>query len=296
MAETGQPIGLSDLIRGVGRSWRVLVSGALAGALIGLSAHLALPQTFSATASLRVEATGLDPLAEPTPHQVDMATEETVASSRQISGSRKVDVEAVGQSSILRITHTSATPRGAARGANAVARAYLVDRAQRAARSVAEARAVLKGQVEALPPRSSAPQAQQLATDLALSRRLRTGGGRIIDVASPPERGDLPGPALSCLAAGLLGLLLATPLAALRSRPDATATQVVLLDVDPAAQIELRQGAAALADHVLVLRDDADLDPAERWCEHLRSVGIPADVVRVGDPMRISRTAAGRAS
>jgi uncharacterized protein involved in exopolysaccharide biosynthesis len=211
-----------------------------------------------------------------------MATEERVAASRDIAGSRAVEVSAVGESSVLRITHTSDTPRSAASGANAVARAYLADRSRRAADALAQLRAMLAKQVDALPAGAPASQAQQLASDLARSRRLQTGGGTIIDAARPPDHGDLPGLPLVCLAGGVLGLLIATPLAALRARPATAASQLVVLDIEPSATTELRQGAAALADHVLVLRESAaGLRMAELWCRHLRSVGIPASVVHV---------------
>jgi hypothetical protein len=138
-------------------------------------------------------------------------------------------------------------------------------------------------QVAALPAGSHESRAQPLIADLARARRLQVGGGTIIDAARPPDRGDLPGLPLLCLAGGLLGLLVVVPPAALRTSR-ARSSRVVVLDVEPSATPELRQGAAALADHVLVLRESSsDLQLAEQWCRHLRSVGIPADVIHAPD-------------
>jgi uncharacterized protein involved in exopolysaccharide biosynthesis len=250
----------------------------------GVALHAGLPQTYSATASVQVEATGVDPLAQPAPHPVDMATEERIAASRGIAGSRSVEVSTAGESSVLRITHTGATPRGASSGANTVARDYLADRARRAADALARLRQTLDKQVEALPSNAPASQVQPLASDQARAHRLQTGGGTIIDAARPPDHGDLPGAPVLGVAGGLLGLLAATPLAALGARPVGPANRVIVLDVEPSATAELRQGAAALADHVLVLREfGPGLQIAEHWCRHLRSVGIPASVIQV-DP------------
>lgn len=284
MPEPMPPLTLSDLARALGRRWRLLLSGALTGIVGGLALHVLVPQTYSATASVRVEATGVDPLAQPGPDPVDMATEESIAASRRIAGSRSVEVSTAGDSSVLRITHTGATPRSAASGANTVARAYLTDRSRRAADALARLRKTLDKQVGALPSTAPASQVQPLAADQARANRLQIGGGTIIDAARPPDRGDLPGAPLLGLAGGLLGLLTVAPLAALGARPATTASRVIVLDVEPSATTELRQGAAALADHVLVLRESGPgLQVAEHWCRHLRSVGIPANVIHV-DP------------
>lgn len=282
MPETLPPLTLSALARAVGRSWRVLLGGALVGIAGGLALNLALPQTYSATVSVRVEATGVDPLAQADPRHVDMATEERTAASRDIARSRAVKVSTAGESSVLRITHTSDTPRSAASGANAVARAYLADRSSRAADALARLRATLAKQVDALPEAARASLAQPLAADLARARRLQIGGGSIIDAARPPDHGDLPNLPLSCLAGGFLGLLVATPLAALRARPAGPTSHVVVLDLEPSATTELKRGASALADQVLMLREsEAGLRTAEQWCRHLEAVGIRASVVHI---------------
>jgi uncharacterized protein involved in exopolysaccharide biosynthesis len=280
MSEPLPTLTLSELGRALTQGWRVLLGGVLTGIVTGVVLHLALPQSYSATASVQVEVTGVDPLAQTDPGPVDMATEETIAASRGIAGSRTVDVHAAGESSVLRISHTSGTPGAAAGGANAVARAYLADRSRRAGEDMRRLRAALTKQIEALPKTAPVSQVQPIAADLARARRLQVGGGTLIDAARPPERGNLPGLPVMCLAGAVLGLLGTMPLAALRVRPARGASRVVMLDVEPSATTELRQAASALADQVLVLREaDASLPLAEQWCRHLRSVGIPATVV-----------------
>ncbi|MEV7398708.1 Wzz/FepE/Etk N-terminal domain-containing protein [Aeromicrobium sp. NPDC092404] len=275
------PLTLSELGRAVARGWRLLAVIAVAGVAAGVALHVALPQTYSATASVRVQPTGVDPLAPSVPQSVDTTTEATIAASRRIAGSRSVEVTADGESSVLLITHTAESPSSAARGANAVAEAYLADRSRRAAKNVARLRSTLTQQVRALPDTTSAAHAQVVA-DLARARRLQVDGGAVIDAARAPDRADRPTLPLSAAAGGLLGLLAAVPVAALGARPGRMAG-VVVLDVEPSASTQLRRGAVALADHVLVVREsDADIGIAEQWCRHLESVGIPADVIRAG--------------
>jgi hypothetical protein len=283
MTDDGAPLTLTGLVRTWARGWRTLAAGALAGLLLGTLMHVVLPQTWTATASVRVDPTAVDPLAEQQGGRpVDMATEERLAASGAVAGDRRVEVQAVADSAVLRIAVTAGSPRRAAAGADLVARAYVEQRSQRAAAAVARARAVLDRQVDALHDRTSA-QAQQLTAELARSDRLRTDGGEVIESARPPDRGDRPGLLLSCVAGCLVGLLCAAAATAWRRNP----AGVVVLDVDAGASPDLRQGLAAFADHVIVLRDgDADLDVAQLWCERLRSVGISASVVTADPPGR----------
>lgn len=276
MLDPRQPVTLSELARAVGRSWRVLAAGTFVGLLVGAGIQVALPQTYSATATVRVDATGVDPLAEPQTHPVDMATEEQLAGSRSVAGARQVEVHALKDSSVLRIRHTGRTAGDAAAGANVIARAYLSHRSTQATADLARVRAVLDRELESLPD-AKGPQAQQLMSDLARSRRLATSGGAIIEAARPPDRGDLPGLSLSCLAGAILGMVGAVPVAALHTRPPA---ELFVLDVDRTAAPALRQGVAALADHVLVVQDgERDPHDAQLWCDRLRAVGISATVV-----------------
>ncbi len=285
MSEPVPTLTLSELGRALVRGWRLLLGGVLTGIVAGTALHVALPQTYSATASVQIESTGFDPLAQTDSHPVDMATEAAIAASRGIAGSRVVEVHAAGESSVLQISHTSGTPRASAAGANAVARAYLADRSRRASEALRRLRATLAKQADALPADAPVAQVQPIAADLARARRLQVGGGMLIDAARPPERGNLPGLPIMCLAGAVLGLLGTMPLAARRTRPARSASQVVMLDIEPSATTELRQAASALADQVLVLREtDTSLQLAEQWCRHLRSVGIPAHVINASRP------------
>lgn len=136
------PLTLTDLGRAMRRRWRTLVAGSLAGAAAGLAVGAALPTTYTAQAVVQVEA--------PDPALVDMAAEEAVATSRRVT-SEALDAlgdpaltiieletatraETVKSSRVLRVTYAAPTPGAAARGADAVAEAYLAVRSLDASR------------------------------------------------------------------------------------------------------------------------------------------------------------------
>ncbi len=127
---------LTELVRRGRVGWRRLAAGALAGGLLATTVHLALPPRFEAVAVVRVDA--------PAPEQVDMVAEQAVASSRRVTtealaslddGSTheelesSTDVRALKGSRVLEVTRSAETPQDAARGADAVAQAYLAARA-----------------------------------------------------------------------------------------------------------------------------------------------------------------------
>ncbi len=264
MSEPVPTLTLSELGRALAHGWRVLLGGVLTGIVTGVVLHLALPQTYSATASVQVEATGVDPLAQTDPRPVDMATEETIAASRGIAGSRTVDVHAAGESTVLRISHTSDTPRAAARGANTVAAPTSLIARGGPARLCAGCAPRWPSRSTHCPRRPLRRRSSRSPPTWPAHAGCRSAAGRLIDAARPPERGNLPGLPVMCLAGAVLGLLGTMPLAALRARPARSASHVVMLDVEPSATTELRQAASALADQVVVLREtDASL-PAGR--------------------------------
>jgi len=178
---------LTELGARMARRWRTLVAGALIGLTLGTAAQLALPTRYEATTLVQVDADD--------PEHVDMAGEEAVATSRRVTAEaldalgddtltiqeleRATHATAVDRSRLLRIGYAAAEPRDAARGADAVALAYL------AARSV----------------------------DAAQGRTHPAVQGTVVDPARPPTSRVGPGVAAAALAGTVLGLLLAAPVA-----------------------------------------------------------------------------------
>ena len=127
---------LTELLRRGRAGWRRLAAGAVVGGLVAAAVHLALPTRFEAVAVVRVDA--------PAPEQVDMVAEQAVASSRRVTTEAlaalgdeltheelesSTVVRALKGSRVLEVTRSAEDAQDAARGADAVAQAYLAARA-----------------------------------------------------------------------------------------------------------------------------------------------------------------------
>jgi capsular polysaccharide biosynthesis protein len=182
---------LTELGARMAHRWRTLVAGGVVGLVLAAAGQAALPTRYEATTVVHVDAGD--------PAQVDMAAERAVVLSRRVTtealdalgdpGAQVEDLEdaigatAVKDSRLLRISCTGASPGAAARGADAVAHAYL------ASRSV-----------------DAAAGAPGPAVDPV-----------VIDPARAPTSAVGPGAASSALGGAVLGLLIAAPVAS-RSR------------------------------------------------------------------------------
>ncbi|MET0929392.1 MAG: hypothetical protein ABWX74_07730 [Aeromicrobium sp.] len=183
-----EPLTLTELAARTARRWPTLVAGVLAGLVLGLTVHSALPTRFDAVAVLRVDAAD--------PGLVDMTAEEAAATSRRVTSEAldtlgdtdltiaeleaATSATAVTESRVLRITYSADRPAVATRGADAVAQAYLAARAVDAARG-------------------SGPAAVS---------------GVVVDPARMPTSPAGPGGLSWALGCSVLGLLVAAPAAA----------------------------------------------------------------------------------
>lgn len=195
-ADAGQPLTLTDLLSAWHRRWRTLAAGLVIGATLGAAGHLVPADSFEAVTVVQVESAD--------PDLVDMAAEEAVATSRRVTaealdalGEESLTIEGleaastarvVGDSRVLRVTFSAATPRTAARGADALAQAYL------AARAVD-------------------------ATDDDATAARPTG--RVVDPARMPTAPSGPSIAVLLLAGAMVGLGIAAPVAARPTRSQA---------------------------------------------------------------------------
>ena len=182
---------LTELAARMAQRWRVLVVGALLGLMSGVVAHVALPTRYEATAVVFVDAAETD--------RIDMTAEAAVASSRRVTAEALdaigdprltiADLEdaeyasPVEESRLLRIAYDTDDPAAEARGADAVAQAYLA--------------------VRTLAP-TTAPDAGFTGT--------------VVDPARPPRSPSGPGLPATALGTTMLGLLAAAPLSATRTR------------------------------------------------------------------------------
>jgi uncharacterized protein involved in exopolysaccharide biosynthesis len=186
-----EPLTLTELAGRMTRRWRVIAAASLVGLAVGVVAHVLLPERYEATAVVFVDA--------PDPSRVDMTAEAALASSRRVSaeavdalGDRHLSVtaledaasaSAVTESRLLRLTYSAPDPRAAARGADAVAQAYLA--------------------VRSLEPIG--------AQDAGV-------GGRVVDPARVPTAPSGPGLLPLSAASTTLGLLASAPVAARPTR------------------------------------------------------------------------------
>lgn len=131
-----EPLTLTELGRRVTGRWVTLVVMAVIGLTAATAFHLISPTEYQAQAILRVDAAD--------PALVDMPAEVALASSRQVTnealdalGRPELTIEsledaatatALPDSRVLQVSFTADSPAEAARGADAVAQAYLAVR------------------------------------------------------------------------------------------------------------------------------------------------------------------------
>ncbi len=189
------PLTLTDLCAAWRCRWRTLAAGLLIGMMIAATAHLVTSGSYAAVAVVQVESSD--------PDLVDMAAEEAVATSRRVSAEAReslgddsltiagleavTSARTVGSSHVMHVGFSAAKPVDAARGADALAQAYLAARAVDAA-----------------------------ADDATAARPT----GRIVDPARVPTAPSGPAAAAWLAAGAALGLGVTAPIAARpRTRP-----------------------------------------------------------------------------
>lgn len=132
-----EPLTLTELGRRVAGRWPTLLIVAVIGLAAGLAFHLMSATEYQAEAIIRVDAAH--------PELVDMAAEEALAESRQVTNEaldaldspgltigtleNATTATAVPDSRVLKLSYVADSPSSAARGADAVAQAYLAVRA-----------------------------------------------------------------------------------------------------------------------------------------------------------------------
>ncbi|MDL5205196.1 hypothetical protein [Streptomyces sp. ALI-76-A] len=246
-----EPDQLRDQLRRLLRHRVLIALGILLGLLGGLALALQRANTYTATSEVLVRST-TDPFGAvgvSADNQVSMSTEQRIAASAAVAhgaarllgrpdsqagtlGAR-VRVTNPMKSQVLRFEFTAREADRAARGANAFAEAYLVDRKVRNDAAVQRATHALEQQMAVLNQRLAQDQLERAAAKPATQNQLYslqkkvldirardTDGGDIVRRAQAPALPVGPGPR-TLLALGLvLGLLLGIVLAWVRSALD----------------------------------------------------------------------------
>lgn len=214
---------LSELVVRVSRGWRILVVGGLAALTLAVAVHLLLPTRFTAETIVHVPGTD--------PSLVDMTAEASLARSQRVAAEARAAIgrdappvsqvqsataaEALRESSVLRISFHAGDARDAARGADAVAHAYLATRAVDAAARTDRVDARIAREMRRVDAETRAALATERAR-LAIADDL--GSGQVVDTARVPTSPSGPGLLATGLGGLVLGLLVSAPVAVSRGR------------------------------------------------------------------------------
>ncbi|MEV0639322.1 hypothetical protein AB0I77_31190 [Streptomyces sp. NPDC050619] len=249
-----EPDRLRDQLRQLLRYRTTIALGIALGLLGGLLLVVFRAGSYTSTSEVLVRPT-TDPfstLGVSVENQVSMGTERQIALSATVAARaakalhqpsradtllENLRVTNPPETQVLRFEYSAGTPKGAARGSNAFAEAYLADRKDRTKATVKRMTSGLEKHIAALTKQNTkkadagtaASRRDQIG---ALQKRISditsydTKGGDIVRGAEPPAQPSGPGPAW-LIGLGLLsGLLLGIVLAWLRSALEPRARSV----------------------------------------------------------------------
>ena len=286
MPSPAQPAQLTDVLGALRRHWRVVATTALVGLVVGVVVGFVIPARYAATATVAVNPMNTDPLntSADSAHAINMATEAELIQSRVVGAAAAAllrarhrlstqdvqdatSVETPQDSQVLRMRFVGSSRTQASDGANAVAKAYLMARHDRAAMQIENLEERVQEQVDtlqglatqstesgspapALVDRSWRIQVDALGTKLAELTTLDLDPGRIVGTATRPRDRATPGIVPLGLAGMFLGLVIGVPLALTRK--------------DVNSHIDNVDGLTLTEDQ-LVLDGTQDTDRAETW-------------------------------
>lgn len=255
------------------RRWPTILATWLVVAALAVLAGLLWPQSYQATASLTVTPAAVNPLTgESGEEEIEMHTEAATLSSQQVALRAAADLEDVpferadpklaeelleaadteapSQSQVLRVTVSDTDPQEAADRANALAAAYLEDRAGTVTAAAEAAVERLDDSIASLSKDDTQDSAvEQLREQRTAASLIAPTPGRIISDAVAPENPSSAG-LLLFTAGGLVGGLVLGVLAGLlRERTDRSVHRPERL-------------AEAGASSVVTLRSEDDEDGA----------------------------------
>lgn len=229
------PLEISQLATRVARRWPTVVLTALVVLALVILATLLAPRSYTATTSVAVTPVqSSSPSGDATPANVDMPTEIATAGSRvvaqraaeDLSGGQDEDllsellhnteIGSPSESTVLRFNVSASSATTAAEHANALARAYLDDRAETADSRTNSTADALEKSLDTVSVDEAARQA--LEERLVELRSSSSWPGRIISPAVAPSSSTGPGLASALLAGALGGLMVGLVVALIRDR------------------------------------------------------------------------------
>lgn len=272
-ARQAPPADLTAQWRRALRRWPTILGTWLVVAALAVTAGLLWPPSYQATASLAVTPAAVNPLTgEAGNEEIEMHTEAATLSSQQVALRaaaaledvpfaeadpqlaeeliESADVEAPSQSQVLRVSVTGTDPQQVAARANALADAYLEDRAETVTASAAAAVERLDDSIAALERDDDQDSAvDQLREQRTAASLIAPTPGRIISAAVAPEDPSSAGLLLFTAGGIVGGLVLGVLAGLLRERSDRSVRRADRL-------------AEAGASAVVSLRSEDDEDGA----------------------------------
>lgn len=288
------------------RRWPTILGTWLLVVALSVLAGSLWPPTYQATASVTVTPAAANPLTgEASEEEVDIHTEEVTMASERVALRAAADLQNVpveeadaalarellestetaapSQTQVVRVTVSSGDPNLAAERANALAAAYLADRAETVTAAAAEAIERLDKSIADLAKQdgqdSAVDQLREQRTSLAL---VSPTPGRIISAAAVPEQPSSAGFLLFTAGGITGGLVLGVLAGALRERSDKAVRRPERL-------------AEATSTPVVVLRSEDDEDGALELLRLLAPEDEGRSVPRPGSRIAVYSTRPGHA-
>lgn len=243
--EVGHTVRLADVAAQLRRRWRVILITTAVSIVAALTFSISQAPTYTAASVLTVNPVSVKPTSG-SKEELNMVTEQAVITSIEVtqrateimeSGedprdlAERIHVTSPADSQVLTIEATAESPENAATTANAVAEAYLENRAHTAHENINQAQEKLTSRIatltEELENTPGNPAWDQRAGEVDNLRSqqnelatLVVDPGRVITVAAPPEEPSSIGALLYGAGGAVVGVLLGLGLALVRDRFD----------------------------------------------------------------------------
>ncbi len=239
-----QPLDFSTFVAVVRRRAKLIAGIAVAAALLAFGVSSLMPDRYDASSNVLFGQPETPPQIDPNAPLPDVSIEperqaatnlalaslpvvalrvkERTDSSQSPKELREsVSIEPQGQADLAKITAEAATPREAARIANAFAVEIVALRREKAQDQIQEVIDAIESQL------AEAPQSAALGTDLEtraeqlkIQKRLEAGDAEVVELATPPASPSSPTPLRNAIIGGVLGLILGVVVALLLRRLD----------------------------------------------------------------------------
>ena len=239
-----QPLDFSTFVAVVRRRARLIAGIAVAAALLAFGVSSLMPDRYDASSNVLFGQPETPPQIDPNAPLPDISSEpervaatnlalasldvvalrvqERIDSSKSAKELREsVSIEPQGQADLAKITAEGATPREAARIANAFAAEIVALRREKAQDQIQEVIDAIESQlVEAPQSAALSTELETRAEQLKIQKRLEAGDAEIVELATPPVSPSSPTPLRNAIIGGVLGLILGVVVALLLRRLD----------------------------------------------------------------------------